>query len=74
MTCGELIAILQERPASEPCRLALGRGRIVGPLRVAQVYVQPTDAAGYEIVHTDQGEQGTLVSVLVESPRIEPSY
>lgn len=52
--------------------VAVGKGRILGPVAVKDAHGQPCTAAGYMILHTDEVDPGEAVTVLVESPRLEP--
>lgn len=73
MTRGELGALLLEDTTrlGEPVLLAVGRGRILAPVRVADCYVQGLVAAGYSVLHTDP--LSGRATALVEAPRTEPA-
>lgn len=74
LTWADLRAADVGQPDCQEIVIALGRGRIVAPCRIAEVRAQPLAAAGYKVVHTDPEEPGETVTVFVEHPRIEPSY
>lgn len=73
MTRGELGALLLEDTTrlGEPVLLAMGRGRILAPVRVADVYAQTLPVAGYCVLHTDP--LSGRATALVEAPRTEPT-
>lgn len=73
MTRGELGALLLSDTTrlEEPVLLALGRGRILAPLRVADCYAQELPTAGYRVLHTDP--LSGRATALVEAPRTEPT-
>ena len=74
MTRAELAALLVIDPErfDEPVVLALGKGRILAPFSLRAGYMQPIDAAGYGILHTDAGMPGEPITIISEAPRIEP--
>ena len=73
MTRGELGALLlcDTTRLGEPVLLALGRGRILAPVRVADVYAQSLPTAGYSVLHNDP--LSGRATALVEAPRTEPA-
>lgn len=73
MTRGELGALLLEDTTrlGEPVLLALGRGRILAPVRVVDCHAQELPPAGYCVLHTDP--LSGRATALVEAPRTEPS-
>lgn len=73
MTRGELGTLLLSDTTrlDEPVLLALGRGRIMAPLRVADCYVQGLPTAGYSVLHADP--LSGRATALVEAPRTEPA-
>lgn len=72
MTRGELAVLLLEdtQRLGEPVLLALGRGRILAPIRVADVYAQELPTAGYSTLHADP--LSGRATAIVEAPRTEP--
>lgn len=71
-TVADLVAALLLLPQDMPVKLAAGRGRMLGPVGVQARYGQPTDAAGYLVLHSDPSS--TPVAVLYENPRLAPEF